>query len=159
MWSHRCPRLTPITALFAFMSWIGWNQPHAEELGEGGEPVRRHARGGGGEAEAHEPSERSQAAVALAERAGGVEHDVDAAPAGDAAHLGLEVLRPVVDGVRHTGVAQHGVLARRRRADHLGAREPAELDRGHADAAGRGVYQHALAGLHVAEVGAASARP
>ena len=81
-----------MTALLAFISCTGWKNGMASSFGMRGEPVRRHARRRRGEAEAEEPAERREAAVALAERAGRVEHDVDAAAAGDALHLDLEVL-------------------------------------------------------------------
>jgi hypothetical protein len=73
-------------------------------------------------------------------------------PARDAFDLLLEVLRTVVDRMRHAGVTEGGVLGGRCSADHLGARDATELDRRHADAAGRGVHEHAIALPDVPEV-------
>src|SRR4030095_14355005 len=99
------------------------------QLGEGGEGVRRHAAGRARKSEADEASERREAAVALPEGSRRVERDVHAAAAGDALHLRLAVLCAVVDRVRDAGVSEDGVLAGRRRADHLGAGDATELDR------------------------------
>src|SRR4029453_9162022 len=122
------------------------------QLRDGPEVIRPRAGGTGGEAEADETSQGRQAAVALAEGAGGVEHDVDAAAAGDALYLRLEVAPPLAARVRHAGLAQHRVLARRRGADDLRPRDAAELDRRHAHPAGGGVHQHAISLADVAEV-------
>src|SRR5438045_2163904 len=62
-----------------------------DELRDDGEPVGREAGHGAREAEADEAAERGEGPVALAEGAGGVEHDVDAAPTGQPLHLLLEV--------------------------------------------------------------------
>ena len=92
MWSQRWPRLTPITALLSFMSLIGWNQGSASTARSAASRFGVIPVAALREPEADEPPERRQAAIALAEGAGGVEDDVDAAAAGDAPHLHLEVL-------------------------------------------------------------------
>jgi hypothetical protein len=84
----------------------------------------------------------------LAECAGRVEHDVDAASLRHALHAFFEVFGPVVDTVRDAHLLQacfdaDAVPSPRRR-------RTAELDRCHADAAGGRVHEHALALLHVA---------
>ena len=98
---------------------------------------------------------RQQAERGVDEVAGeAVEHDVDAAAAGGAEELGLEVERArrremvVVEAERAQGVPLGGAGG----GEYLGAEVAGELDRGDPDAAGRGVDQDALAGLETGEV-------
>ena len=72
-----------------------------------------------------------------------VEHDVDAALAGDARDLGDEILRPVVDRVIGAErAAERGLVVAADGRDHRRAESLRELDRGEADAARAAVDQH-----------------
>jgi hypothetical protein len=80
-----------------------------------------------------------------------VEHDIDAAAAGDALHLLDEILRPVVDRVRGADLERAGAfLVRAGGDDHGQAEQLAEQDRRRADAAGAAVDQHRLARPRIA---------
>ena len=76
-----------------------------------------------------------------------VDHDVQAAQ-----HLG-EVGLPVVDDLVGAERADQLVLGRARRADHVRPERLRDLDRDMPDAAGGGVDQHALPGLHARDLG------
>src|SRR5205823_7656708 len=100
----------------------------------------------------HQPSDRGEAAEALAERAHRIEGDVDAAASGDALHLFLEVDLPIVDGVREPELAQTLVLAGRSGADGGRAELPADLHGRGPHASRRRVDEHDMSAPQMAQL-------